>query len=275
MTRIVNTEQDVAWNGAEGAHWAEHNDGDPVNRELTEALLVAAGIGPTTRLLDIGCGTGESTRMAARLAPHGHALGLDLSAVMLERARAAAGAAGLDNVTFEQGDAQVYPFAEGQYDVAVSQFGIMFFADPVAAFRNIGRALRPGGRLVFLCPREMTANAWYVVPIAALDGGAGRLPDSAMFSLADPAQLTALLTDAGFREVRPEPLDLPMAFGTDLAEATGFYLGSGPVRAVLERSPDLTPELARTLLVEALRPYQEPDGVRIPGANWLVTATRP
>ena len=163
------------------------------------------------------------------------------------------------------------------FDVAISQFGIMFFADPVAAFANIGRALRPGGRLAFVCPRDMADNDWYVVPMSALHTrlGSARLPESQMFSLADPAQLTDVLTRAGFADVRPRPFDVPMAFGASASAAAESYLGAGPTLAVLQQTTVLTPALAREILVDALRPYEGPDGVRIPGAHWLVTATRP
>ncbi|MBF9130567.1 methyltransferase domain-containing protein [Plantactinospora sp. S1510] len=278
MTHIVNTEQATAWNGPEGAHWAEQRGSDDaVNVELTRALLTAAEIGPVDQVVDVGCGTGDSSREAARLAAQGRVLGIDLSAVMLEHARAATTAAGLSNVAFVQADAQVHPFAAGQFDVAISQFGIMFFTEPVAGFGNIGRALRPGGRIAFLCPRDMAANAWYVAPLSALQTrlGSGSLPDSQMFSLADPAHLTEVLTGAGFVDVRPQPLDVPMEFGASADVAAEFYLGSGPVRSVLERNPEFAAELARDILVQALRPYESPDGVRIPGANWLVTAVRP
>ncbi|MFC6016221.1 class I SAM-dependent methyltransferase [Plantactinospora solaniradicis] len=278
MTHIVNTEQATAWNGPEGAHWAEQSGrDDAVNGELTMALLTAAEIGPRDHVVDIGCGTGESSRQAARYAAQGRVLGIDLSAVMLEHARAAVTAAGLPNVAFEQADAQVHPFADGQFDVAISQFGIMFFTEPVAGFRNIGRALRPGGRIAFLCPRDMAANAWYVAPLSALQTwrGSGGLPDSQMFSLADRGRLTEVLTGAGFVDVRPRPLDVPMGFGSSAGVAAEFYLGSGPVRSVLERSPELAPERARDILLDALRPYEGPDGVLIPGAHWLVTAGRP
>ncbi|GAA4973069.1 SAM-dependent methyltransferase [Nonomuraea thailandensis] len=278
MTDIVNTEQAAAWNGPEGAHWAEHNPADGgFNAELTAPLLTAANIRPDDHVLDIGCGTGETTRLAARQARDGHAVGIDLSAAMLQQARAAAEAAGLGNVAFEEGDAQAYPFAAGRYQVAISRFGIMFFADPVAAFANIGRALRPGGRLVFVCPRSMADNDWYVVPLSALHKrlGTATLPESGMFSLADPAHTTDVLTRAGFSEVTLRPLDAPMDFGADAHAAADGYLGSGPVLAVLEQPGGLTRATARDLLADALRPYESPDGVRIPGGHWLVVARRP
>ncbi|MEN3609806.1 class I SAM-dependent methyltransferase [Plantactinospora sp. ZYX-F-223] len=276
--RIVNTDQAEAWNGPEGVNWAARSErDDPVNGALTEALLTAAAIGPDDRVLDIGCGTGETSRLGARLAARGRVLGVDLSAPMLDHARAAAASAGLRNIEFAQGDVQVHPFPAGGFDVAISQFGIMFFADPVAAFGNVRDALRPGGRLAFVCPRDMADNAWYVAPMSALHGrrNSGRLPDSAMFSLADPARLTEVLDRAGFTDVRPRPVDAPMAFGADAGEAAEGFLGSGPVLAVLQSANGPSVETAREILVEVLRRYEGPDGVRIPGAHWLVTARRP
>jgi SAM-dependent methyltransferase len=275
MKHSVNTAQADAWNGPEGAHWAEHGEQDATGTaELTEALLAAAGIGARDRVLDIGCGTGATTLLAAARASQGHALGVDLSVLMLERAHASALSAGIGNVLFEQGDVQVHPFAAGHFDVAISQFGIMFFADPVAAFTNIARALRPGGRLAFVCPQDMAGNDWYTVPMSALLQrlGVSRLPESGMFSLADRASTTGVLESAGFTDVRIRPVEVPMAFGADVNAATGFYLGSGPVQAVLQQHEELTPDAAREILTGALRPYEGPDGVRIPGASWLVTA---
>lgn len=268
----VNTAQAAAWNGPEGEHWAADRTPDGVaNVELTTALLDAAAITTSSHILDIGCGTGETTRLAAARAPHGHALGVDLSEVMLARARTDTT---MPNVTFEQGDAQVHPFATHRFDVAISRFGIMFFTDPVAAFANIRRALRPGGTMAFVTPGTATANTWWVAPIAALQDvtGTAELPDSAMFSLADPRQTTEILTAAGLTDIRLRPLNVPMDFGADTREAADFYLGSGPVRALLERHPALTPGTVHDIVADALRPFQSRAGVRIPGAHWLVTA---
>ncbi|MFY1669738.1 class I SAM-dependent methyltransferase [Plantactinospora sp. WMMB334] len=275
---IVNTDQAEAWNGPEAVNWAGLSERDaPVNGALTRTLLAAARIGSGDRILDVGCGTGETTRLAARLAPRGRVLGVDLSALLLDHARSAAVAAGLANVEFAQGDVQVHPLPGSTFDIAISQFGVMFFADPVAAFANVRYALRSGGRLAFVCPRDMSENAWYVTPMSALHPGrsADQLPASAMFSLADAARLTGVLERAGLTDIHTRPVDAPMAFGPDAGAAADGFLGSGPVLAVLQRADGPPPEVARQLLVEALRPYEGPDGVRIPGAHWLVTATRP
>lgn len=203
MPDIVNTEQAQAWNGPEGAHWARNQDRwNAVNEGFDEPLLDAAGITGEDRVLDLGCGSGQTTRRAALRAPRGHVLGLDLSGPMLAEARSRAEREGVANVSFAQGDAQVHPFGAGAFDAAVSRYGVMFFADPVAAFGNVGRALRPGGRLAFVCPADAALNGW-VTAMASLrevlpvgDFGQPGLPG--MFSLAAPDRIGDVLTAAGF-----------------------------------------------------------------------------
>jgi SAM-dependent methyltransferase len=181
-------------------------------------------------------------------------------------------------MAFEQGDAQVHPLPAGGFDVAVSRFGVMFFADPVAAFANVARALAPGGRLAFACPQAAADQPWFVAPLAGLLGEEPDLPapgdGPGMFSLADPDRIVAVLTAAGFADVRPAPLATPMDFGPDVASAVGFYLGSGPVRALLEAQPALAGP-ARANLEATMARYLTPVGVRVPATHWLVTATRP
>jgi SAM-dependent methyltransferase len=273
MQQIVNTEQAKAWNGYEGTHWAAHHDRwNAVVGGVNDELFAAAAIGEDDRVLDVGCGTGQTTRLAARTASRGHALGVDLSEPMLARARAAAAEEDIANVRFEQGDAQVHPFPAGGFDVAVSRGGVMFFADPVAAFANVGRALRPGGRLAFACLREMTHNDWFTVPMTVLLGHEP-VPSTAapyapgMFSLADPGRITDVLTAAGFHDVQTVSVDTSMVYGED---AAAFILGSGPVRFTLREADQATAER----LTAALRPYEESGVVRMRGAWWVVTASR-
>jgi SAM-dependent methyltransferase len=157
----ANHEQWRAWDGTEGAYWAA--DADEFDRSVaryTGPFLDVAGIAPGEGVLDIGCGTGGTTRAAAGRAPGGAAVGIDLSAVMLDVARREADQAGLTSVRFVHGDAQVHPFDAGSFDVAISRSGAMFFADPVQAFRNIARALVPRGRLVLLVWQSASANEW-------------------------------------------------------------------------------------------------------------------
>jgi SAM-dependent methyltransferase len=274
---IVNEKQAAAWNGPEGAHWAQHSTRRAGDADLILPLVEATAIDAGDRVLDVGCGTGALARLAARWATPGGAVGVDLSTQMIEQARAEAAAEGISNVTFEVGDVQVHPFAEGSFDVAVSHFGIMFFGDPAVAFANIASALRPGGRLGFVCPQAMERCDWYGVPLAALLGHRPT-PDeapSAMFSLSEPGVVEQLLTGAGFDAVQLRHVDASLWFGQAPVAAAEFYLGSGPVRALLERAgAALTAESARRALEAAMAPFVTVDGVRIPGAHWLVTARR-
>lgn len=274
---IVNEGQAAAWNGPEGAHWARHSARRAGDADLIVPLVEATAIDAGDRVLDVGCGTGSLARLTARWATPGRAVGIDLSTQMIEQARAEAAAEGISNVTFEVGDAQVHPFASDSFDVAVSHFGAMFFGDPAAAFANIASAIRPGGRLGLVCPQAMERCDWYGVPLAALLGHRPT-PDeapSAMFSLSEPDVVERLLAGAGFDSVQLEPLDATLWFGQTSAAAAEFYAGSGPVRAILERAgSSLTPDRARSALEAAMTSFVTDDGVRIPGAHWLVTARR-
>jgi len=141
-----NLEQLRAWDGGEGDHWTEHEDRyNAASQRFDPHLFAAANVAVSERILDFGCGCGLSTRQAARLTQTGAVLGVDLSRRMVERARRRAGEEGLDNVRFEQADVQTRRFQPDTYEVAISRFGSMFFADPVAAFRNVYAALAPGG----------------------------------------------------------------------------------------------------------------------------------
>lgn len=269
---IANASQADAWNGPEGAHWAALDEGATAG--LVAPLVATADIAVASRVLDIGCGTGDATRAAARQARAGRVLGVDLSAPMLERARELTAAAGIGNVEYALGDVQVRPFEPASFDVALSHFGTMFFGDPAAAFANVRRALASGGRLVFVCPQAMASCDWYVVPMQALLGHPPSEEEapSAMFSQADPDEVAEVLTRAGFGEVVVEPLVAPLLFGDDLDAAVDFMLGSGPVRGLLASRPDLAAHDPRRQLEEALAPYVADDGVRLPGAHWLVSA---
>lgn len=281
MSTIVNTHQATAWNGYEGQHWADHQDRwDAVNAGFTQPLLDAANIDAHDQVLDIGCGNGLTTRLAAHHAPRGHAVGVDLSDPMLARARATAGREAITNITFEQGDAQVHPFPNNSFDVAISRLGIMFFADPVAAFTNIGRALRPDGRLAFVCMRDTNRNEWVHI-LAAIRQHLPRLfappatPDEpGMFSLADPNRIDHVLTHAGFADVTTTPIDTTMRFGHNAEDAAELLYTSGPVHFALAGTDSATANRARNAITTALQPHTDSSGVHLHGATWLVTATR-
>ena len=203
---IVNVEQSDAWNGNEGLAWAAHQDRhDVALTRFNAALADAAAIATTERVLDVGCGCGQSTREAARAASQGRALGIDLSMPMLERARERAAEEGLTNVSFVQGDAQVHEFDRGAFDVVISRFGAMFFADPVAAFTNIGAALHPDARLALVVWMPLDQNEWLSVIREALAMGrtlpAPQVGSPGPFGLAEPGYAQTMLEAAGYTGV--------------------------------------------------------------------------
>ena len=281
MSDVVNTEQAKAWNGPEGAHWARNQDRwNAVNEGFNEPLLEAAAITAAHRTLDLGCGSGQTTHLAALRAPQGSALGLDLSGPMLAEARARAEKDGITNVSFAQGDAQVYPFKPGVFDAAISRYGVMFFADPVVAFGNVGQALRPGGRLAFVCPADAMLNDW-VAAVASLrdflpvgDFGSSGLPG--MFSLAAPNHIRDVLTAAGFTGITITQAQVYGAWGRGAEDAAEFLLGTGPGRHLMEQADATARARARRTLTEHLRDHEAADGtVRLRSTSWLVTADRP
>jgi SAM-dependent methyltransferase len=274
---IANVEMAAAWDGPEGLHWAEHAERyESMGPGFWDALVAAVRIAPDDDVLDVGCGTGGSSRNAARLAASGSVLGVDLSGPMLERARAAAERDGLANIRFVQADAQVHSFPAAAFDVAVSSFGAMFFADPVAAFTNIGRSLRPDGRLGLLAWRRLEENGWLCSLRGALAAGR-ELPSPPVglpgpFGLADPSQVEALLRSAGLADVAVEPVDAPMRFGADVDDAYSFVSTQGITRGLLQ---GLEPEAATAALAalrQELTDHETPDGVLLQGAAWVISA---
>jgi SAM-dependent methyltransferase len=210
----MNETQIEHWNGDEARHWIDEQD--RYERQLAPfaaELLRAAAIGSTDRVLDVGCGCGGTTMLAAHDAAT--ARGIDISEPMLDQARTRAATANIANVQFDQADAQTHAFEPASFDVAISRFGVMFFDDPDAAFANIARALRPGGRLAFVCWQELGRNDWLLIPGMAAAQHVP-LPDlgppggPGMFSLAEPDQLHKLLQSAGFVDVDVTAFEVPM-----------------------------------------------------------------
>ena len=199
-----------------------------------EHLRAAYGIGPGDEVVDIGCGTGLTTREAARAAAPGRVVGVDVSERMLERARRLTAAEGLDNVRYELGDAQLHRFDPAGFDVAISRFGTMFFSDPAAAFANIAAALRPGARLVLLVWQRREHNEWALAIDAALGEAARPPPPGAdPFSLGDAEATARILEGAGFDGVRFEDVHEPVLYGHDIDAALEFVCGFQDVTAAL------------------------------------------
>ena len=241
-----------------------------------EHLRAAYGISPGDEVLDIGCGTGLTTREAARAAAPGRVVGVDVSERMLERARQVTSPERLDNVRYELGDAQVHRFDPAGFDVVISRFGTMFFSDPVAAFGNIAAALRPEARLVLLVWQRREDNEWARAIDAAL-GDAGQPPPAGAdpFSLGDTEATARMLERAGFAGIRFEDVHEPVLYGHDLDAALAFVRGFQETSAALARVSE--GEAGRT--VERLRVtlaahYSDERGVSFDSRSWLITARR-
>jgi SAM-dependent methyltransferase len=278
--QVVNVEQAEEWDGREGDHWVRHADRyDALSQRITPHLMEAAAVGAADRVLDVGCGCGLTTRTAARSTSAGSVLGMDLSAAMLQEAERRARAEGLTNVRFEQGDVQVHTFPPAEFDLAISRFGVMFFEHPVAAFANIASATRPGGRFVFLCWQDLARNDWIMVPAGAAlsyvpfpdlgpEGGPGP------FSLADPDHTRRILTDAGFEGIEIDEITEQMFLGENAADATEFLRGTGMARLLFEGVDADTERKAIDAVRDVLEAHEQPEGIWLGSAAWLVAAKR-
>ncbi|MEU1198948.1 class I SAM-dependent methyltransferase [Streptomyces sp. NPDC005813] len=311
MTTIANSVQATAWNGPVGAHWAAHPERyDTMVSGVNDALFAGADIAPGDRVLDVGCGAGATTRIAARLAATGHAVGVDISAPLLARAREITAVEGVPNAAYELADAQVHPFPPAGYDVLISRGGVMFFADHAAAFRNLARALRPGGRLAFVCPRpagpdveESRALGLFAGllegaaraagqrsgarggPGPAAEGGARTGTDTApapedrrtrAAAQSAHAAMTAMASLSDPARIR-EALSVYEDVSVTPVDTETVWGRDAPdaVRFLLSRTPDqpIAPDV-RAALEDTLRPYETARGVRLRAAVWLVTGRR-
>jgi SAM-dependent methyltransferase len=271
---VANTEANALWNGAAGDQWADNQAGfDAMVRRLTGRLLDAAAVAPGDVVVDLGCGAGDTSRLAA--ARGGRVLGVDLSARLVARARELAG--GTPDLEFVTGDAQTYPFPRGGVDVMLSRFGAVDFVDPAAAYRNFRDALRPGGRLALLAWHDAAANEILTVPFGILATEvpelAGRLPaEIGPFTRRDPAALRSLLTDAGLTDARVEEVREPLWLGDTADDAVAWLTTSGPARQLLATVDADVRTRAWAAVREALDDRRATDGIWLGSATWLITA---
>jgi ubiquinone/menaquinone biosynthesis C-methylase UbiE len=247
-------------------------------RRHNDVLRQACGIQVHDHILDIGCGTGQTTRQAALIAQAGSALGIDVSAPSIERARQLARTARLRNVVFEQADAQTYRFPPDRFDVAISRFGTMFFDDPVAAFANIARALRPAGRLVMMVWQAHEHNEWIVAINRALEAVEAPVADISEdpnpFSLAYPQNVTDILETAGFADITFTDIREPVCYGVDIATALDWIRGFTCTSEALKRLDTGTAERTLRRLRDTLAEHTSDDGVWFDSRAWIVTARR-
>jgi SAM-dependent methyltransferase len=275
-----NSEQIAEWNGAVGARWAtEQVVMDELTAPYGNAALKAAGVRPNERVIDVGCGCGDTSLALGRsVGSGGSVVGVDVSGPMLEVARRRAREAGAGNVTFEQADASSAKLP-GELDLLYSRFGVMFFAAPVPAFAHMRRALKDSGRVAFVCWQGPRENPWAIVPVMAgrtalkLEFGPADPFAPGPFAFGDPNRVRAILLEANFRDVEADPFETRMPLGPSPRKAAEDSARLGPLaRLVREMGPEHLPTIVAAV-ERAFEPLAADDGsVSLPGRAWVVTA---
>ena len=274
-----NAEQIKFWN-AGSAYYFTHKDSvraahAPLTRRLIERAAPAAG----ERVLDVGCGFGDLTlELARRVGPSGFVVGIDLSSAMLEQAEKSARAVGIGNIHFENCDVQTNVFQERRFDLMVSQFGVMFFADPVVAFRNLRSALRPGARLAFMCWQSRERSQCVSIPLSAVARFAELPPPQppgapGRFGFADSDLVGRVLDSAGFDAIAIEDTreKLLIGGGLGLDDVVKWFLDV-EFRATLAQVAKELRARIEDAMRDALRPYLTENGVLMESATWIVSA---
>ncbi|MDX6671345.1 MAG: hypothetical protein QOI91_1708 [Solirubrobacteraceae bacterium] len=286
------------WGTGANAEAIEAWDGPLYDRFVRFREIVTTGLGahgeealrlfgprPGERVLDVGCGFGDTTQRIAQLVgPEGEAVGVDAAERFIETARAESEQAGVDNARFLVADVQAMAFEE-RFDLAFSRFGTMFFANPVVAMRNVREALVPGGRLVMVVWRDRTENPWMyraqtiveeIVerPEAHEEPTCGPGP----FSMAGADTTSGILVAAGFQDIALRRCDIPILVGHDVEEAIALATALGPAGELLRLAGDRAAHLhdrVHQALADGLAEFDGPDGVRAPASTWIVTASAP
>jgi len=272
----ANQAQIENWDGKVGEKWAAMQPAlDAMLAGATAVLAARLADVSGKRVLDIGCGAGVTSQM---LLERGAAVtGVDVSTPMLAIAKQRTEGRG----EFIRADASDWQ-PDTPFDCAVSQFGVMFFADPDAAFANIASALRPGGRLLFVCWRAMHENGWVMVPLGAIRDLLPAMPPPVPhapgpFGLADGERLAAILAGAGFVDISLTPVDFPVVVAAQggVDKALGMMLQIGPAASALAEADESIRPAAKERLREALAPHERDGQVALGGAIWVVEAVRP
>jgi SAM-dependent methyltransferase len=278
-----NSEQIAEWNGVLGQRWVTmRQEVDRVVAPFGAAALKAATPQPGDRVIDIGCGCGDTAIEIARIVgPSGSVLGIDVSQPMLEVARSRGLSAKCSHLSFREGDASQTDLP-ANIDLLFSRFGVMFFSQPSAAFSHLRRSLRKGGRCVFVCWRAPRDNAWAMTPLSAARKALDITPPPSdpeapgPFAFADDERLRNILSGAGFGDIDIQRFDTAIFLGATPRSAAEGAVRMGPVsRLVRETGAEHLPIILDTI-ESTLTPLAAPDGhVSLNGSTWIVAATNP
>ncbi len=281
-----NADQIDFWNNDGGQHFVKYQTA--LNNMLDrfgEKVMDATGVNHGEVVLDIGCGCGDTTlELARRVGSTGEAVGVDISEIMLARAEDMASHGDATNVFFEQADVETGVLHRDSFDLAFSRFGIMFFANPVAAFKNVHRVLHERGRIAFACWQPISENAWIGLQlqvVAPLLEGRDEAPPPdpnapGPFSLGDPDRVREIMQAAGFSDIKIEAYAPDVAlFGLrDIDEVVEFAMEIGPARALLEGQTDSVRQAAHAAIRTAYEPYLTDEGVVMNSAAWIVSGRK-
>ncbi|MFD0322647.1 class I SAM-dependent methyltransferase [Lysobacter gummosus] len=278
-----NQQQINDWNGPVGERWLTYNEWlDERTAAYGRAAFDAAAVRPGEAVLDIGCGAGATSfELARAVGAGGSVIGVDVSEPLIGRARDRAQPLGLP-VEFRLADASAPLFPPQSFDLLFSRFGVMFFDDPVAAFSQLRKTLKSGGRLAFACWQEPAKNDWYVLPLNAIGGIVEQAPIDTQapgpFNFSDPQRVQRILSEAGFEQIELKPFQAPFYCGRGdtreavVEDALEQVFRVGPISRLLAAQSDEIRERATAAIRAALAGIATEQGIEVGGATWVVTA---